>query len=643
MYLTCTIMDDSSSDIEEYNRSYSESIEQLKNLMNEVNLSANEQENEKFAEIAYQNQELQMKDESILNVATHQNKYIYQLEQEISFLREQLGVIKHNIQDVITENENLREDAKRSYVHVLKTEATAINDEVSHDSTYQFSSNEMWEKWLKELERVKSLYQATSMRLESQVDYFRSELIKKQEEIEELKSKIRSNQSDSFIDEHSRKVPSLCINCSSQEGALFTNPSSNSSNVQNLIKDKEELSQLLAKIRLNLKESEAREEDSHNQVKNSVLLVEQAHFEKTKLEAENIYLKQNFNKEEHRMKDIITEYKDNLKKERELITEKWSQRLNILEGNFAKQNDENIEIKVSLEKANNDKQSIQKVLNSTKYQVNDLQEKIAAMQYSMKLEISQLQAERDSLMENIRQHTNEKDQLRNIHKMEIESMQMKIDVAEKKLVATERNLLNNNEQCLALSQTITALEKQANFAMLSKQNVERSYTDDVKSLSKEAALKEKQLTSCLNELETEYDEKISSMDEIILSQNSIITQLQEECHILTNKLEDVTKQAWLEKCEGLEVKTKLTTSLQVTMERLSSLKENQRDFAQIEVRLKQRLMDSENAVKQNSNQVYDLIQKQLVMSNERQRLNEEIDFLHQELINLSASYQRRNS
>ncbi|KAB0345609.1 hypothetical protein FD754_022535 [Muntiacus muntjak] len=243
---------------------------------------------------------------NLVPIINDQSQYIYHLEAEVKFCKEELSGMKNRVQVVVLENERLQQELKSRGQEEMR-EQTLLDesgnmqnswittgedykvDEAAKRSfscgnadTIKVASAGEAEKWKLELERLKLTYEEKSEILESQLTFLRKDLAEYQKNCEDLKERLKHKES-LLAANISNRVGGLCLKCAQHEAVLSqTHNNVHIQTIERLTKERDDLMSALVSVRSSLTEVQQREASAYEQVKQAVKMTEEASFEKTK-------------------------------------------------------------------------------------------------------------------------------------------------------------------------------------------------------------------------------------------------------------------------------------------------------------------------------------------------------------------------
>ncbi|KAK1791521.1 hypothetical protein P4O66_013521, partial [Electrophorus voltai] len=234
--------------------------------------------------------------QDLVPIIHNQSEYIQHLEAEVKFCKEELLVMKQRVRVVVVENEKLHEELKAKMVEDTLKEYTLVDSTVNEETTVdkitstpkprQSFIHQNEDKWKKELEQLKCLYQAQTETLEAQVVSLKKDLVSCQKECEEVKQRLRHKEAVAAMVGSGQRVGGLCVKCAQHEAVLAeTHSNVHVQAIERLTKERDELMTVLCSLRAAQSEAQQREWSAYQQVKQAVEMSEEANLEKTKARA----------------------------------------------------------------------------------------------------------------------------------------------------------------------------------------------------------------------------------------------------------------------------------------------------------------------------------------------------------------------
>ncbi|XP_078672429.1 serologically defined colon cancer antigen 8 homolog isoform X1 [Branchiostoma floridae x Branchiostoma belcheri] len=594
--------------------------------------------------------------EELVPLLTTQDGYIQQLEAENRYVKEELSLLKGRVKEVVDENQKLHESLKARHVAATLDEELGIPQQIQEnvpatnigvDSTVPGAENlaragemkdkDLFQKWQKELERLKALYTAKTGQLEAQLKATKSELGRKEEECDALQGKVRQQESLGLLGPgvgETRQVGGVCIRCAQQEAVLSgTQVGTLEQNLQRVTRERDELMDALSQTRSLLSEMKQREDEAYEQVKQSVALVEQAHLEKTEALVQRAQVTEELANQRKRLEDIINDTNRRVKGEREAVQREYQQQVEQLKNKMSSLEKSQLALQAELDQAARDKASLQSELDETKGHLSAQGMDVDTMSDGVQSDLSravrskhEAEQEMTRLKQKLERERKDWDQ---------EHSRLSDEVAElrRRLRQAEKEAMDSREEGVHLTEAMNALQREANLARMEKESIERGRSDDLKEAIEHAQRREKQLIAEMEQKERQQAQSSVDLDTLVTTQKDLISRLREECRDLTTKLEDLGDRYRSDVGRLSQLNEELSSRLAKAGEREKSLEQQCVEHGRLHQRMKTRLKQMDQHAQNSAQQVLELLTKQNGLMQDRQSLCQEVEFLRSQMTN----------
>ncbi|XP_072503707.1 serologically defined colon cancer antigen 8 isoform X7 [Notamacropus eugenii] len=538
----------------------------------------------------------------LVPIFNDQSQYIHHLEAEVKFCKEELSGMKGRIQVVVLENEKLQEElksrsAEQKVEHIFMDSSgnpqnswvkTVGDLRTCQDGKSHVTSNDVeqvkptsydLEKWQLELEKLKLTYEVKNEILESQVKTLRKDLSESEKNCEDLKGRLRHQES---LNAASNRVGGLCLKCSQHEAVLAqTHTDAHVQTIERLTKERDELMSALVTVRKTLSEMQQMESSAYEQVKQSVLMTEEANFEKTKMLA-------------------------------------LSQNMADLEAQVEKVTREKLSIANQLEEA-------QKQL--TCHDV-DLTEVCGEMRY----QLNQTKMKKDEAEKEHREYRTKTLRELEIKDQEIEKLKLELNESKRRIEQAQQDGARARDECIKLTELLGQTEHQLHLTRLEKESIQQSFSSNAKAQTLQAQQREQELTQKMQQMEAQHDQAESEQFLLLTSQNTFMAKLKEQCCMLAQKLEEITEK---NRCEV----SHLDQENKYMMEKLGKLQKRNHELedqciqhGKIHERMMLRLNQLDRHCQSTAQHLVLLLKKQNELLMERQNLTEEVQTLKSQVL-----------
>ncbi|KAL5009093.1 hypothetical protein ScPMuIL_014674 [Solemya velum] len=555
-----------------------------------------------------------------------QSNYSQQLEAENRYLKDELAMIKAKMHEILEENQRLHEELKKSVLQEILGDGVDLSphiceDEILKSADLSRSLGPHNYKHLQiELERLSSLHAAKSHRLETQLEHTRSDVQKYEQMVEDLQAQLRMRDA---VPTHEDGLPTFLTE--SQRGF-------HSQTLNRITKERNELIEHVTSLKIKLQEMSQREEDAYVQMKKGIELVEQAQLEETKAQVQREQLAEELNNMKQRFDQHIQGAEVRIQQEREAVRKENKSVEDELNTKLREMTEQQFAVRSQLEKVARDKMSLLTELEETKIHLKRYDKEITLATDSYKTETTNATLQRTHAVQEVSRLRSELDLLKNEKDQEKKRFQCEVDDLKRRLNKAERDLVNSKEECIHLTTTTQALERELHLAKLARNSIERGRSEDLKALTKRAESREVELNNLLGDVETQHVRTTTEMDEMLKKQNKLIAKLRDECRRQAGQIERLAKRNRTECGQLKKSNEEFKLRLERAITRLKVLEEQEDQHFSVHEKMKERLKLMDDHAQHQGGQMVELLTRQSVLFRDRQLLARELEFLRKQLL-----------
>ncbi|XP_071449758.1 serologically defined colon cancer antigen 8 homolog isoform X1 [Hetaerina americana] len=480
-----------------------------------------------------------------------QEEYIDQLEKESQYCRDELSNLLGKVKEVIAENEDLHDKQKsglmKSMFDYLDTEEEDFDDEVDDDLGDEKDTCHMkGEKKIREdskpcpktrrLEGPSIVFESRITELEAQLSQAKIDLDKSKVECEALKKQLASIPSNQALS--SSSTPDL-------EAAQ--------AEVDTLRREKSELRENIAKLQAVLTQLRESESAASHKVKRAQDGLEQAQFEKNQAELEVHRLKDELDRQHQRLRDTIQDQARKVAEERSAVERRFLAQIEQLNSELMNAREETARVTLELERQRRSETDARRELSLRASSGDELQRELQAKIAHLQAELSSAASARGVVEQEASGARFAAERSEREARAEASRLGAEVGALRQRLERTDTDLLRSREECLRLSEQISSLQRELSLAKMSRSGHDKGYSED----SSAAEKREKEVTAMIHEMENKHVQTVSELEGMIQSQNQVVAKLKDECHLLTQKLEDASARhkdpqgsGWIEGATG---------------------------------------------------------------------------------------------
>ncbi|MGH0125692.1 UNVERIFIED_CONTAM: hypothetical protein FKN15_071740 [Acipenser sinensis] len=428
--------------------------------------------------------------QDLVPIINSQSEYIQHLEEEVKFCKEELFGMKQRISVVILENDKLHEELKLKTVEdtlkdytILDTSTNALEScpqtvprapdprQHSHRQQQQvpppsapaqpLASNNPTDalKWQMELEKLKLLYQAKTETLEAQVMSLRKDLAVSQKDCEEMKGRLRHQESIAAMSSGNR-VGGLCLKCAQHEAVL---------------------AQTHTDVHMQAIERLTRALIQCEQLKKEMLR------QKDRLEME-------LAAEQEKITKAKEKAREEMKKEKEELAASvmsLSVKVASLEG--------------QLERLTREKNSVANQLEEAQRQLSSQELDISKVCGELRYQLNQSQLKRDEAEKELREFRTKTARELELREQEIEKLRLELNETKQRLERAQQDSACAKDESLRLTELLGRSEHQLHLTRLEKEAAVRCRSDDMKALTFQAQHREQELIQKMQQMEAQHE------------------------------------------------------------------------------------------------------------------------------------------
>ncbi|XP_045021674.1 serologically defined colon cancer antigen 8 isoform X11 [Bubalus bubalis] len=504
---------------------------------------------------------------NLVPIINDQSQYIYHLEAEVKFCKEELSGMKNRVQVVVLENERLQQELKSRGQEEMR-EQTLLDasgnlqnswittgedsrvDEAAKRSfscgnadTIKVASAGEAEKWKLELERLKLTYEEKSEILESQLTFLRKDLAEYQKNCEDLKERLKHKES-LLAANISNRVGGLCLKCAQHEAVLTqTHNNVHIQTIERLTKERDDLMSALVSVRNSLTEVQQREASAYKQVKQAVKMTEEASFEKTKALIQCEQLKNELERQTDRLEKELASQQEKRAFEKEMLKREITKEREDMDSKMLTLSQNIAQLEAEVEKVTREKISAVHQLEEIQNQLASREMDVTKVCEEMRYQLNKTKMEKDEAEKEHREYRTKTKRDLDIKDQEIEKLSLELSESKQRLEQQQEKATRAREECLKLTELLGESEHQLHLTRLEKDSIQQSFSNEAKAQALQAQQREQELTQKIQQMEAQHDKTENEQYSLLTSQNSFLTKLKEECCLLAKKLEQISQKS----------------------------------------------------------------------------------------------------
>ncbi|XP_055358685.1 serologically defined colon cancer antigen 8 homolog isoform X6 [Betta splendens] len=575
----------------------------------------------------------------------NQSEYIKHLEAEVKFCKEELQGMKQRITVVVVENEKLHSELKsKAMVESLKDYTirnSTVNESIAADThTASNTDNSVLQRaehitWKNALEQLKVIYQTQIESLEAQVLSLRRDLSVSQKECEELKIRLRQREkhaTNAVRTDGAPRVSGLCLKCAQHEAVLAeTHTNLHVQAIDRLTKERDELLTALCAVRASQQEAQQREWSACLQVKQAVEMAEEANLHKARVEVQCEQLSRELVRQREQLEREAQALQERLTAAREEGRAETSKQKDELAHTVSSLSQHVADLEGQLDRAIRDKNSLTSQLEDTLRSFTNQEQDNTKVCVDLRYQLNQSLLKRDEAERELRELNAKTNRQMEQAAQEVERLSSELVGCRQHLEAVQKDGSQWQAEALSLAEQLANAQRQLHLTRQDLENAGRAHKEELSSVVLSARDRERELNVLLEQTESQHQQRVGELDDLLSSQNSLIKKLKDECCKLGVKLEELTENSRSELEQlGLE-KQHLEETVQSLRARCSVMEEQCVQHGRMHQRMKDRLQQLDRHCQSSAQQVCELLAKQNQLMQERNTLTEEMQNLRVEL------------
>ncbi|XP_054018296.1 serologically defined colon cancer antigen 8 isoform X2 [Dryobates pubescens] len=577
------------------------------------------------------------------------------VENEVSLSRrkEELSGMKDQVQEVELEDEELLQKLKLLTAEHIMREQTLLDALANTQNSWPSGDNDCsfpqpitssptdnkgqafytaavreTEKWRGELEKL--LYQEKVNIHDAQIQSLRKNLLEYQKTCKDLEGKLSQQKSLSSAT-NSRCVGGLCLKCAQHEAVLSqTHSNVHIQTIERVTKERDELMDALVSLRQNMKEMQQRESSACEQVKQAVQMAEEASLEKTKAVVQCEHLKSELVRQKCRFEKELAAQISKRADEREALQEEMKKERDNLAAMVTAMSENVAMLEAQLERITREKNSLANQLEESQHQLVCHEMEMNKVCGEMRYQLNQTKMKKDEAEKELREYRTKTIRELEIKDQKIEKLGLELNGNKQRLEQAQQDVRGAREECLKLTELLSKSEHQLHLTRLQKESIQHSISNEAKARALQAQQREQELTQKMQQMEAQHEKTVNELESLLTSQNTFITKLKEECHMLARKMEQKSEKYRSEVNQLSQEKEYLHGRLEKMQKQNDELDQQCIQHGRMHERMKSRLQQLDKHCQATAQQLVELLNKQNQLFKEKQLLTEEVQFLRKQ-------------
>ncbi|XP_044015846.1 serologically defined colon cancer antigen 8 homolog isoform X2 [Aphidius gifuensis] len=414
-----------------------------------------------------------------------QEEYIEQLEQESRYCKDELKNLLGKIRNVVAENELLHDKNKMALLKSFLNEHNNDNNNENIDNKKLIQKNSLTkiksrDNLLFDCGSSKIIFESRISELEAQLTQCKIELKKA---LEDINTKNISDKNTSINRE-------------------------NNDTIEQVIREKCELTNKIDDLTKNLKLSREREAEANQKIKNAIENKQQIEYEKSQAEMEVRRLKDDLERQRHKIREVGQENCRKLAEERHEVERRYGQQVEQLSADVATHWDVASKSQLEIEKQRREIFDLKRELGQKQAIIDDLKKELLSKISNLQNDIYQVTTEKDSLEQELATAKLAADRSERHARQEQSRYQSEINSYKQRIERADADIVHCRRENLRLSEQIASLEKELSMSKMIR-------TTDTPSviISTQSKTAENEMSGLIKNMEVKHEDPVEVVDD----------------------------------------------------------------------------------------------------------------------------------
>ncbi|CAF1613031.1 unnamed protein product [Adineta ricciae] len=299
-----------------------------------------------------------------------------------------------------------------------------------------------------------------------------------------------------------------------------------------------------------------------------------------------------------RLKKLIDEMTDRIQQEKQNAEKICEERLKENAEKIHQAEDKCAQYELTIDRLAREKTSLAADLDEWKNRIQRQEIDLSQTSDTVKLQIQKAMRERDQANANTMQIRTDFEKLLLQSNQDTLQLRHQLGSNQNRLNDIESELLNSKKHCLELTEEINRLTRENLMLKSVKQTLERSREENIDAITVILNKREQDYHANIEKLELERHQSLSYLEDLVCSQNTILNKLRLHSRQLTNEIENLLEQKNEVVQEMTVENQELRLKLSNAYERLEQTDTQLLQHNESHVKLRQRLIELNNKVKE---------------------------------------------
>ncbi|KAJ4442095.1 hypothetical protein ANN_11961 [Periplaneta americana] len=246
-------------------------------------------------------------------------------------------------------------------------------------------------------------------------------------------------------------------------------------------------------------------------------------------------LKDELDRQHEKMRELLQEQGRKVQDERMQLERRYTQQMEQLSTDLTSQWDSSSKLQLELEKQRRVEADLRRDVQQKSTTVEELKKELQNKISSLQSELVQAAVDRGSLEQELAASRLAVERAERDGRQEASRLQAEVAALRQRLDRADADLMHSRRENLRLMEQIASLEREVNLAKLAKESADRSSSSPSKQ---KTGQREKELAAMVMDMEAKHVQTVAELEGMIQSQNQVMEKLKDECHSLTQRLEE---------------------------------------------------------------------------------------------------------
>ncbi|XP_055003490.1 serologically defined colon cancer antigen 8 isoform X2 [Sorex araneus] len=477
------------------------------------------------------------------------------------------------------------------------------------------------------LEKLKLPYEEKREMLEPQLEFLRKCLAGYQEDCEEFKGQLLQKET-LIADNMSSYTGGLCLKCAQHEAVLSqTHNNVHLLTIQRLTKERDDLMSALASVRSSLTDVQQREASAYEQVKQAVQMTEDANLEKTKTLIQCEQLKNELEKQTERLEKLLASQQEKRTFEKEVFKKEITKEREDMKSKMLALSENIAQLEANVEKVTREKIAATNQLEEIQKKLASQEVEAAKVFGEMRYQLNKIKMEKDDAEKEHKEYQTKTKRDLAIKSQETEKLRLELSESKQHLEEEHQKVALAGEECLKLTELLSKSEHQLHLSRLEKDSIRQKFSSEAKAQALQAQQREQELTQKIQQMEAQHDKTENEQFSLMISQNTILKKLKEECCTLAEKLEQIYQKNRSKIFQFSQEKKYICEKLEKLQRRNNELEKQCVQHGILHEKMKQRLIQLDKYSQVTAQQLVQVLSTQNQFLLKQQNLPEDVEHL----------------